>query len=103
MLKELTFDATNRKSSVDHISRAMCKPTDRSGDSASNMQKQIVTTHHTVAFGSPFSFEMYVCSCGIAEVHRCQGNGKLPPETFRLVGPNISKHLTAGMRSEAEV
>jgi len=44
-----------------------------------------------------------VCSCGKAEVGRELGNGKLPPETFRLVSPNITKHLTAGIHSEAEV
>jgi hypothetical protein len=31
------------------------------------------------------------------------GNGRLPPDTFRLVGPNISKHLTARIHSETEV
>ena len=41
--------------------------------------------------------------CGKAEVGREPGNGKLPPETFRLVGPNITKHLTAGICSEADV
>ena len=41
--------------------------------------------------------------CGKAEVGREPGNGKLPPETFRLVGTNITKHLTAGIRSKAEV
>jgi len=41
--------------------------------------------------------------CCKAEAGREPGNGKLPPETFRLVGPNITKHLTAGIRSEAEV
>jgi hypothetical protein len=41
--------------------------------------------------------------CGKAEVGREPGNGKLPPETFRLVSPNITKHLTARIRSEAEV
>ncbi len=45
----------------------------------------------------------YVRLCGKAEVGRGPGNGKLPPETFRLVGPNITKHLTARIRSEAEV
>jgi hypothetical protein len=42
-------------------------------------------------------------SCGKAEVGREPRNGKLPPETFRLVSPNITKHLTARIRSEAEV
>ena len=42
-------------------------------------------------------------SCGIPEVHRNQRNGKLPPVTFHLVGTNITKHLTAGIRSKAEV
>jgi len=41
--------------------------------------------------------------CGKAEVESKPGNGKLPPETFRLVGPNITKHLTARVRSKAEV
>jgi hypothetical protein len=31
------------------------------------------------------------------------GNGRLPPDTFRLVGPNITKHLTARIHSETEV
>jgi hypothetical protein len=30
--------------------------------------------------------------CGKAEVGREPGNGKLPLETFRLVGANITKH-----------
>ena len=34
---------------------------------------------------------------------KCARNGKLPHETFRLVDPNITKHLTARIRSEAEV
>ena len=41
--------------------------------------------------------------CGKAEVGWEPGNGKLPPETFRLVSPNITKHLTARIRSEADV
>jgi hypothetical protein len=40
--------------------------------------------------------------CGIPEVDRLAGNGKLPPETFRLVGPNITKHLTARICSKPE-
>ena len=44
-----------------------------------------------------------VLFCGKAEVGREPGNGKLPLETFRLVGPNIIKHLTAGIRSKPEV
>jgi hypothetical protein len=44
-----------------------------------------------------------VLFCGKAEVDREPGNGKLPPDTFRLVGPNISKHLPASIRSKAEV
>jgi len=46
---------------------------------------------------------MYGRFCGKAEVGRKPENGKLPPETFRLVDPNITKHLTARIRSEAEV
>jgi hypothetical protein len=42
-------------------------------------------------------------SCGKAEVGWEPGNGKFTPETFRLVGPNITKYLTARIRSEAEV
>lgn len=42
-------------------------------------------------------------SCGKAEVGKGPGNGNLPLETFRLVSPNITKHLTARIRSEAEV
>jgi len=42
-------------------------------------------------------------SCCKAEVGREPGNGKLPPETFRLVIPNITKRLTAGIHSETEV
>ena len=41
--------------------------------------------------------------CCIPEVQMSLGNGRLPPDTFRLVGPNISKHLTARIRSETEV
>ena len=41
--------------------------------------------------------------CGKEEVGREPGNGNLPLETFRLVSPNITKHLTARIRSEAEV
>ena len=41
--------------------------------------------------------------CGKAEVGREPGNGKLPLKTFRLVGANITKHLTAGIRSKPEV
>ena len=44
-----------------------------------------------------------VLKCGKAEVGRGPENGKLPLETFRLVGANITKHLTARIRSEAEV
>ena len=33
-----------------------------------------------------------VWTCGKAEVGRGPGNGKLPLETFRLVGANITKH-----------
>ena len=44
-----------------------------------------------------------VALCGKAEVGREPGNSKLPPEIFRLGGPNITKHLTARIRSEAEV
>jgi hypothetical protein len=36
-----------------------------------------------------------VRSCCIPEVQMSLGNGRLPPDTFRLVGPNIGKHLTA--------
>lgn len=55
------------------------------------------------AFGSPFSCAGYVRLCGKAEVGRGPGNGNLPLETFRLVSPNITKHLTARIRPEAEV
>jgi hypothetical protein len=44
-----------------------------------------------------------VCFCCIPEVHRSLGNGKLPSDTYRLDSPNITKHLTAGIRSETEV
>jgi len=44
-----------------------------------------------------------VRSCGKADLEVEPGNGKLPPETFRLVGPNITKHLTARIRSEADI
>jgi len=44
-----------------------------------------------------------VRSCGKAEVGRGPGNGNLPLETFRLVDPNITKHLTARIRSKPEV
>ena len=44
-----------------------------------------------------------VVFCGKAEVDLEPGNDKLPPKTFRLVDPNITKHLTARIRSEAEV
>jgi len=40
----------------------------------------------------PFSYVGYVCLCGKTEVDKEPGNGKLPPETFRLVDPNITKH-----------
>jgi hypothetical protein len=42
-------------------------------------------------------------SCCIPEVQMSLGNGRLPPDTFRLVGPNISKYLTARIHSKAEV
>ena len=57
----------------------------------------------TAALGSPFSLGLHVRSCGKAEVGRGLGNGNLLPETFRLARPNITKHLTARIRSEAEV
>jgi|GEM_PF-6465251 len=41
--------------------------------------------------------------CCKVEVDREPGNGRLPLETFRLVGPNITKLLTVGIRSKAEV
>jgi hypothetical protein len=41
-------------------------------------------------------------SCCIPEVQMSLGNGKLPPDTFRLAGPNITKHLTARIRSKPE-
>ena len=40
--------------------------------------------------------------CGKEEVARRIENVRFPPETFRLVRPNITKHLTARIRSEAE-
>jgi hypothetical protein len=42
-------------------------------------------------------------SCCKAEVESEPGNGKLQPETFRLVGPNITKSLTARIRSKPEL
>jgi hypothetical protein len=44
-----------------------------------------------------------VRSCCIPEVQMSLGNGRLPPDTFRLVGPNITKHLTARIHSETEI
>jgi hypothetical protein len=32
--------------------------------------------------------------CGIAVLQAALGNGKLPPDTFRLVVSNINNHLT---------
>jgi hypothetical protein len=46
---------------------------------------------------------LYDRCCGKAEVGWEPGNGKFTPETFRLVGPNITKYLTARIRSEADV
>jgi hypothetical protein len=41
--------------------------------------------------------------CCKAEVESEPGNGKLQPETFRLVGPNITKSLTARICSKPEL
>jgi hypothetical protein len=74
--------------------------------SASAAQLPFANRPGTAIIGRTRQYRLHdgnVRSCCKAEVDWEPGDGKLPPETFRLVSPNITKHLTAGIRSETEV